>query len=144
MSEIPPAIYRSRDLYLFVVSRFIATIAIQVQSVAIGWQIYDMERTPMALGLVGLCQFLPMFLLTLPAGDITDRLNQRLVYSLAAGLQGVCSALFLALSLLRPHDVLLFYAVLVLFGAARGFSGPSGSSLLPFLVSQKNLPRSIS
>ena len=144
MSEIPPAIYRSRDLYLFVVSRFIATIAIQVQSVAIGWQIYDMERTPMALGLVGLCQFLPMFLLTLPAGDITDRFNQRLVYSLAAGLQGVCSALFLALSLLRPHDVMLFYAVLVLFGAARGFSGPSGSSLLPFLVPQKNLPRSIS
>jgi MFS family permease len=144
MSEIPPALYRVRDLYLFVVSRFVSTMAIQVQSVAIGWQIYDMEHTPMALGLVGLCQFLPMFLLTLPAGDITDRLNQRLVYSLAASLQAVCSVLFLALSLFTPHSALPFYAVLVLFGAARGFSGPSGSSLLPFLVPRENLPRSIS
>ena len=144
MSEIPSVLYRARDLYLFVVSRFVSTVAIQVQSVAIGWQIYDMEHTPMSLGLVGLCQFLPMFLLTLPAGDITDRLNQRLVYSLAAGLQALCSALFLALSLFAPKDVVLFYGVLVLFGAARGFSGPSGQSLLPFLVPQEKLPRSIS
>ena len=144
MSEIPPALYRPRDLYLFVSSRFISTIAMQVQSVAIGWQIYDMERTPLALGLVGLCQFLPMFLLTLPAGDITDRFNQRRVYSLAAVLQAACSALFLALSIFRPHTAWMFYAVLVLFGAARGFAGPSGQSLLPFLVPQERLPRSIS
>ncbi len=144
MSEIPSVLYRSRDLYLFVVSRFVSTIAIQVQSVAIGWQIYDIEHTPMSLGLVGLCQFLPMFLLTLPAGDITDRLNQRIVYSLAAMLQAACSALFLILSLFEPRNVTLFYGVLVLFGAARGFSGPSGQSLLPFLVPQEKLPRSIS
>src|SRR5580693_9305288 len=103
MSDPSPTVYRDRDLYFFVTSRFIATLAIQVQSVAIGWQIYDMERTPLALGLVGLCQFLPMFLLTLPAGDITDRFNQRRVYSLAATLQAVCSALFLALTLVIPH-----------------------------------------
>jgi MFS family permease len=144
MSEIPPALYRPRDLYFFVCSRFIATIAMQVQSVAIGWQIYDMERTPLALGLVGLCQFLPMFLLTLPAGDITDRFNQRRVYSFAAGLQAACSALFLALSIFQPHTAWMFYAVLVLFGSARGFAGPSGQSLLPFLVPQEKLPRSIS
>ena len=138
-----PVTYRARDLYLFIVSRFITTMAIQVQSVAIGWQIYDMARTPFALGLVGLCQFVPMFLLTLPAGDISDRHNQRFVYSLAAGLQTICAALFLGLSIFRPHEIILFYAVLVLFGAARGFSGPSGQSLLPFLVPPEKLPRSI-
>jgi MFS family permease len=143
MSNIPPTIYRNRDLYLFVTSRFIATLAIQVQSVAIGWQIYDMERTPLALGLVGLCQFLPMFMLTLPAGDITDRFNQRRVYSLAAGLQAICSALFLTLSILRPHTAWMYFLVLVLFGAARGFAGPSGSSLLPFLVPSERISRSI-
>src|ERR1700734_4113160 len=99
MSDIPPTVYRQRDLHFFVISRFLATCAIQVQSVAIGWQIYDMEKTPLALGLVGLCQFLPMFLLTLPAGDIADRFNQRRVYGLAAMLQAICSALFLALSI---------------------------------------------
>jgi len=139
----PAPIYRDRDLYLFVTSRFISTLAIQVQSVAIGWQIYDMARTPLALGLVGLCQFLPMFLLTLPAGDITDRFNQRRVYSLAAVLQACCSALFLALSIFTPHKALLFYAVLVLFGAARGFTGPSGTSLLPFLVPPERLSKAM-
>jgi MFS family permease len=143
MSDHSPSIYRDRDLYFFVSSRFIATLAIQVQSVAIGWQVYDMERTPLALGLVGLCQFLPMFLLTLPAGDITDRFNQRRVYSLAAGLQAVCSALFLGLSIFRPHTAWMYFAVLVLFGAARGFAGPSGSSLLPFLVPPERMSRSM-
>jgi MFS family permease len=143
MSDSSPNIYRERDLNLFVGSRFLSTVAIQVQSVAIGWQIYDMERTPLALGLVGLCQFLPMFLLTLPAGDITDRFNQRRVYALAAGLQAGCSALFLGLSLYSPHTAWPFYLVLVLFGAARGFSGPSGSSLLPFLVAPEKLTRAL-
>src|SRR5580698_4789443 len=124
MPDTPPStVYRDRDLYFFVTSRFIATLAIQVQSVAIGWQIYDMERTPLALGLVGLCQFLPMFLLTLPAGDITDRFNQRRVYALAAALQAGCSALFLSLTLLVPHTAWMYFVVLVLFGAARGFAG---------------------
>ena len=143
MSDISSPLYRDRDLYFFVSSRFIATLAIQVQSVAIGWQVYDMERTPLALGLVGLCQFLPMFLLTLPAGDITDRFNQRRVYSLAAGLQALCSALFLALSIFRPHTAWMYFVVLVLFGSARGFAGPSGSSLLPFLVPPERLSKSM-
>src|ERR1700743_2500771 len=138
-----PALYRDRDLYSFVTSRFIATLAIQVQSVAIGWQIYEMERTPLALGLVGLCQFAPMFLLTLPAGDITDRFNQRRVYSLAAGLQATCSILFLLLSIFRPHTAWMYFVVLVLFGAARGFAGPSGSSLLLFLVPPERISKSM-
>ena len=144
MTDIPPSIYRSRDLYLFVTSRFIANAAMQIQSVAIGWQIYDMVHTPWALGLVGLCQFVPMFLLTLPAGDITDRFNQRRVYGLACGLQAGCSLLFLILTFLTPHTTWPYYLVLLLFGAARGFSAPSGQSLLPFLVPQERLPRSIS
>jgi len=143
MSDTATSIYRARDLNLFVGARFLSTVAIQVQSVAIGWQIYEMERTALALGLVGLCQFLPMFLLTLPAGDITDRFNQRRVYSLSAALQAACSALFLARSWFHPHDAWPFYIVLVLFGAARGFAGPSGSSLLAFLVPPEKLARSM-
>jgi len=143
MSDIPPTVYRFRDLHFFVTSRFLSTCAVQVQSVAIGWQIYDIEKTPLALGFVGLCQFLPMFLLTLPAGDITDRFNQRRVYSLAATLQAFCSALFLGLSLWSARTAWPFYAVLVLFGGARGFAGPSGSSLLPFLVPQERIPKSM-
>jgi len=137
------AIYRRRDFYYFISARFWSTCAMQVQSVAIGWQIYDMVRTPLALGLVGFCQFAPMFLLTLPAGEITDRFDQRRVLTAANTLQAICSALFLVLSIERPHGVWPFYAVLILFGAARGFAGPSGQSLLAFLVPTERLPRAI-
>jgi MFS family permease len=136
-------LYRRRDFASFVSGRFLATVAMQVQSVAIGWQIYDIERTPLALGLVGACQFLPMFLLTLPAGEIADRLDQRRVFAAALALQGLCAGLFMLLSIFAPRNVLPFYGVLILFGAARGFSAPSGSSLLAFLVPQDRLARSI-
>jgi MFS family permease len=143
MTDTSSTLYRRRDFFSFISGRFLATVAMQVQSVAIGWQIYDIEHTPLALGLVGACQFLPMFLLTLPAGEIADRYDQRKVYAAAATLQGICAALFLTFSLLTPRNALLFYAVLVLFGAARGFSGPSGSSLLAFIVPPERLAKSI-
>jgi MFS family permease len=139
----PPSIYRPRDFPLFVTSRFLSTCAMQIQSVAIGWQVYDMVHTPLALGLVGLCQFAPMFLLTLPAGDITDRHDQRFVYTWAARVLSLCSLIFVGLTLLQVRAAWPFYAVLVLFGAGRGFSAPSGSSLLPFLVPPEKLPRAI-
>ena len=143
MTPLPAPFYRRRDFFSFVSGRFLATAAMQVQSVAIGWQIYDIERTPLALGLVGACQFLPMFLLTLPAGEIADRLDQRRVFAAALAVQGLCSALFLVLSLAAPRNALPFYLILILFGAARGFSAPAGSSLLAFLVPPERLARSI-
>src|SRR5512142_1232107 len=105
----PQTIYRHRDFVSFAVSRFLSTVAMQVQSVAIGWQIYDIERTPLSLGLVGLCEFVPMFLLTLPAGEIADRFDQRRVLALAQAMLGICSGLFLLFSLLYPRDALPFY-----------------------------------
>ncbi len=138
-----PLLYRHRDFAFFLTGRFLGTAAMQVQSVAIGWQIYDMERTPLALGLVGLCQFVPMFLLTLPAGEISDRFDQRKVFAVALLMLGICSALFLAMSIAHIGNAMAYYAILVLFGAARGFSGPAGSSLLAFLVPQERLARGI-
>jgi len=138
-----PVTYRRREFASFVSGRFLATMAMQAQSVAIGWQIYDIARTPLALGLVGACQFVPMFLLTLPAGEIADRLDQRRVYAAALLMQGVCAGLFLALSIFAPAEGWAYYAVLILFGAARGFAAPSGSSLLAFLVPPERLARAI-
>jgi MFS family permease len=136
-------VYRDRDFYVFAVVRFIVTIAMQVQSVAIGWQIYAITHSTIALGIVGLCQFAPMFLLTLPAGDIADRFDQRKVLSATQAMQSVCAALFLGLVLFSPRSVWPYYAVLALFGATRGFYGPASQSLLPFLVPSDKLPRAI-
>jgi MFS family permease len=138
-----PAIYRDRDFTFLIASRLLSTVAMMVISVAIGWQIYDIEHTPLALGLVGLCEFAPMFLLTLPAGEIADRFDQRRVLALGQALLAVCAGLFLFFSLFSPHDAIPFYGVLVLFGAARGFSAPSGQSILAFLVPPERLAKSI-
>jgi MFS family permease len=141
MDGISP--YRPRDISAFIGSGFLSTVAMQVQSVAIGWQIYDIERTPLALGLVGLCQFVPMFLLTLPAGELADRVDQRRLLAAAEIMQAACSALFLLCTLVSPHRALPFYIVLALFGAARGFSEPAGQSLLAFLVPPEGLAKAI-
>jgi MFS family permease len=143
MTDQAQAVYRHRDFAIFLSSRFLATVAMQVQSVAVGWQIYDVTRDPLALGMVGLSQFLPMLLLTLPAGDVSDRFDQRRVYSLSLIAQAACGALFLLLTLWHRTGVLPFYGVLVLFGAARGFAGPSAQSLLPFVIPPERLPRAI-
>lgn len=143
MTDSPPTVYRDRDFYAFVSARFLATVAMQVQSVAIGWQIYAITHSAFALGLVGLCQFGPMFLLTLPAGDVSDRFDQRRILSITQAMQSVCGGLFLLLTLAHPGSVWPYYAILILFGAARGFYGPASQSLLPFLVPPEKLPRSI-
>lgn len=136
-------VYRPRDFAFFSIARFLGTTAMMVQSVAIGWQIYEMENSPLALGLVGLCQFVPMFLFTLPAGELADRFDQRKVLSLATIVMAVCSGLFLLLSIFSVQSAVAYYAVLVLFGVGRGFASPSGQSLLPFLVPKEKLPRAI-
>jgi len=136
-------VYRQRDFIFFAIARFLGTSAMMVQSVAIGWQIYDMEHTPLALGLVGLCQFLPMFLFTLPAGEMSDRFDQRKVLVGAQVVLALCSGLFLLLSIFAVKTALAYYAVLVVFGVGRGFASPSGQSLLAFLVPPERLPRAI-
>ena len=118
MTDAPPALYRQRDFSIFLSARFLATIAMQIQSVAVGWQVYDIARDPLALGLVGLCQFAPMFLLTLPAGDIVDRFDQRRVFAISLIAEALCGVLFLALTFAHLGKVWPFYAVLILFGAA--------------------------
>ncbi len=144
MTEPPSlSVYRDRDLPVYLSTRFLSTIALMVQSVAVGWQIYDISRDPLSLGLVGLSQFLPMFLLTLPAGEISDRFDQRKILAAALVLEAVSAGLLFLLTFTHPHTTWPFYAVLVLFGAARGFSGPAGQSLLPFLVTRERLPNAI-
>ncbi len=136
-------VYRGRDVPLYLCTRALSRMAMLVQSVAIGWQLYDLTRTPLALGLAGLAQFLPMFLLTLPAGEMADRFDPRRILALSLTIEAASSALLLLLAAGHPRDIRPIYAVLVLFGCARGFSGPAGRSLLPFLVPSEQLPKTI-
>ncbi|MBV8799695.1 MAG: MFS transporter [Alphaproteobacteria bacterium] len=138
-----PTVYRSRDLQIYLTSRFLSTVAMQILSVAVGWHIYDISHSTLALGLVGLSQFAPMFLLTLPAGDISDRFDQRKVLTGSLMIECICGALLLALTVAHVESTTPFYFVLMLFGGARAFSGPAAQSLLPFIVPQERLTRAI-
>ena len=94
-----------------------------------------MTRDPVALGYVGLCIFLPMVLLVLPAGDLADRIDRRMMLIASYVVQVFASALLLLLTLSGVKAMWAFYSVITLLGVALGLSQPAMQSFLPFLVS---------
>src|SRR3954469_5631050 len=107
--SLPPAVTRSvlkyRDYRLFLLARLLVTAAIQIQSVAVGYQIYELTSDPLQLGFVGLAQFLPMLALILPAGDLADRFNRRTILVIACLLEAVVAAAFFLLTVFRVETL---------------------------------------
>jgi MFS family permease len=125
----------------FLAGRTFSGIAYQMISVAVGWQIYAITGQVFYLGLVGLAQFLPMFLLTLPVGHAADRYNRRLIICSCQLLQAAGVALLAAGSFggwLTKEALLL---IVVFLGAARAFEGPTMSAIMPGLVTAEEFPR---
>lgn len=118
----------------FLSARLAVSIAVQMQTVAVGWQIYAITHDPLDLGLIGLSQFLPFVLLVLPAGHVADRRHRARILALCYALEFVCATLLLAFTLSGLAVVWPVFAVMVLFGVARAFSMPAGQALLPNLV----------
>ncbi|WP_202556059.1 MFS transporter [Paenibacillus silvestris] len=126
------------------VSRMLSSIAFQMLSVAIGWQMYELTHDAFSLGLVGLAQFLPMVLLTLVVGHFADRYDRRYIVFICQIVEAAMALLLLLGSLtdsLGQHHILIMAAVL---GACRAFEGPSSSALLPQLVPKEFLQQAIS
>ena len=137
------ALFGLRDFRLYIAGRFLGTLAMMIQSVAVGWQVYDLTESAMALGMVGLAQFLPMVLITLPAGDVADRVDRRLIVAVAAALEAAAAGWLIVLSLLGTHEVIWFYAALALFGTGRAIMAPASRSFVPLIVSSRQMPRAI-
>jgi MFS family permease len=135
--------YHRRDLPTYLAAGFLAETAGLAQSVAIGWTVYQRSSTPLALGLVGLAQFIPMALLMLPAGELCDRLQPRRVLAAGLALQALCAAAFVVLMLGAGATLWPLYPVLIVSGAARAVAEPASQALLPFLVPPERLPRAI-
>ncbi len=125
----------------FLFARVSSTIAYQILSVAVGWQVYALTGSAFYLGLVGLAQFLPMFLLTLAVGYAADRLDRRTIIRACQLIEGA-GALTLALG---SHDGWLtagsILVIVFVIGAARAFEGPTMQALMPALVSTELFPR---
>ena len=105
-----------------------------MQTVAVGWQVYEITRDPLDLGLIGLSQFLPFVVLVLPAGHVADRHDRQKLLAGCYALEMVCALLLLAFTLSGLAVAWPVFAVMVLFGVARAFSMPAGQALLPNVV----------
>src|ERR1700684_864884 len=128
---------------LYQIARFCIVLATEMQSVAIGWQVYEITKKPLDLGLVGLAQFLPGIFLFLAAGHVADRFSRRSVLLCCYAGFGMCSSLLLVLALRTSPSVLMIYAVVLLLGVVRTFNGPAGRAILPQLVPIEHFPNAV-
>jgi MFS family permease len=118
-------------------------LAFQMQAVAVGWQGYALTGSVFYLGLVGLAQFLPMFLLSLAVGQVADRCDRRRVAGVCQLVEGLAAGTLAVGShggWLRPESLL---AIVFVVGAARAFEGPTMQALVPGLVRASLLPRAV-
>ena len=139
----PESILRHRPFVLFWFARVATMVAFQMQAVAVGWQIYALTGSALYLGLVGLAQFLPMFLLTLAVGHVADRYDRRSIARLCQIVEGL-AAFALAWGSAagwQSKETILF--IMFVVGAVHAFEGPTMQSLLPGLVSGELLPRAL-
>jgi MFS family permease len=129
----PYAPFRFADFRLYMLAGTISTIGAQMQSIAVGWELYERTGTATALGLVGLVQFLPVLLLALPSGHAADRYSRRTILLVAQGHLLLASTGLAVLSY-RQGPVSLIYLCLLLAGIAQAINRPARWSILPQLV----------
>jgi MFS family permease len=131
------------DFVLFQIARFLIVAAVEMQAVAVGWQVYDITHRALDLGLVGLAQFLPGILLFLVSGHASDRFERRKVLGICYAGFALCSGLLLMLAEVGPHTVRPIYGVLILLGVVRSFNGTASRSILPQLVPEEHFPNAV-
>ena len=132
----------------YTLARFFIVVALEMQSVAVGWQVYEITKRPLDLGYVGLAQFLPGFALFLFAGHAADLYDRRKLLMWCYGGFALCSALLLAISWRgsqSAHSVSVhsIYVVLVLLGIFRCFNWPASRALLPQLVPEEHFSNAV-
>ncbi len=128
------ALLAHRSFTRFLVARFVGSFAVQMQTVAVGVQIYDLTHDPLDLGLIGLSQFLPFLLLVLFAGQMADRFNRKRIVVVGYALLLGCSLGLAALTYAGLKSAWPVFAIMIVFGSARAAMGPASQALMPNLV----------
>jgi MFS family permease len=128
---------------VFWIARLLATFATQIVSVAVGWQVYELTRSPFDLGLVGLVQFAPALALVLVTGHVSDRFNRRAIVAIGQFAEALVAATLLILTVSGLITAQLIFVLLFVFGVARAFMNPAGQSLIPNLVPTEDLAGAI-
>jgi MFS family permease len=139
-----------RDFRFYWIARFTTTVAQMSMVIVIGWQVYDIARRTMdlhqaafQLGLIGVVQFVPLFLLTLVTGWMADRVDRRFIARAAIALECLCALMLAWLAWRGTTTLGALFAIAGLLGVARAFAGPALGALAPNLVPREILPRAI-
>ena len=150
MTAAGPHPFAIRDFRFYWVARLSSTIGQMSMVIVIGWQVYDIARRTMdlhhaalQLGLIGVVQFVPLFVLTLVTGWTADRIDRRWIARSTIGLEVLCAASLGWLALTGRTTLPSLFAIAALLGVARAFAGPALGALAPNLVPKEVLPRAI-
>ncbi len=134
----------------FWLARLATTIGQMAMVIVIGWQVYDIARHTMGLkeaalrlGIIGVVQFVPLFLLTLVTGWTADRLDRRWIARASVALECACALTLAYFAWTHGTTLEILYVVAALLGVARAFAGPALGALAPNLVPRDILPRAI-
>jgi MFS family permease len=137
------AAFQHPGFVLFEIARFLIVSAVEMQAVAVGWQVYEITKRPLDLGYVGLAQFLPGILLFPISGHASDRFERNKVLSACYAGYGVCFALLLMLTERGTPSMMSIYEVLLLLGVVRSFASTASRSILPQLVPEEHFPNAV-
>jgi MFS family permease len=120
---------RFRDFRFLMIGTFLVVLAEQMFTYAIGWELYERTNSPLALGLVGLLEIIPVFFLTLPAGHVADSFSRKWIVIIAQSILLLC---FLGLAVLSytRGSLLIIYGLIFLIGTATAFAQPAGSAMI--------------
>jgi MFS family permease len=138
----PYAALRLPDYRRLLLGNMLASIATQTQAVAVGWELYQGTDSPAALGFVGLVQFLPVLLLTLPAGHAADRYSRKGIV-IAAQVLVALACLGLAVRSQLDGPIRLIYLGVLLVGVGQAFNSPARWSLIPLVVPDELLTAAV-
>ena len=130
---------RIKDYRLFILAKFLSTIGIQMQSVIVGWQIYQLTHDALSLGLIGIAEAIPFFCVTLFAGHIADIVSRKRIIVLSNLLYVICAAALLIISTnlhpaLAQYGAAPIYFIIFITGIARGFMQPALTAFAAQLV----------
>jgi MFS family permease len=137
------SVFQHRSFRQFWIARLTSVFAYQMQAVAIGWQVYALTGSALALGLVGLAQFLPSVALMLLVGHVADRHDRRRILVWCQRIEAAAAITLTILSSTGAITVHAIFALVVVIGAARAFEMPTQQTLLPATVPSSLLSRAV-
>lgn len=137
------SILRQRHFVLFALARLCSALAAQMQTVAVGWHVYQKSGDPLDLGLIGLSQFAPFLIMILPAGYAADHFNRQRILLASHFLQAICAVAMVMYSATHTQAIWPVFAIMTMLGVVRAFSMPVYQALLPQLVSSPHLVRAV-